>query len=127
MRDSPREPSDLAVANPGELLRELGELATCLGPALRPAGSDDLLGSLTETAQRLFGAVKESPSATAPLSAGVTDRARQASAVPWHAAASHFSPSRRADGTRGRSSPAARGRDAQCRDRGTSGGVTPHR
>lgn len=39
-----------------ELLRELGELATSLGPAVRPAGTDELLGSLTETARRLFGA-----------------------------------------------------------------------
>ena len=39
-----------------ELLRELGELATSLGPAVRPAGTDQLLRSLTETARRLFGA-----------------------------------------------------------------------
>lgn len=39
-----------------ELLRELGELATSLGPAVRPAGADELLRSLTETARRLFGA-----------------------------------------------------------------------
>ena len=39
-----------------ELLRELGELATSLGPAVRPAGTDELLHSLTETARRLFGA-----------------------------------------------------------------------
>ncbi len=38
------------------LLRELGELATALGPAIRPAGTDELLRSLTETARRLFGA-----------------------------------------------------------------------
>lgn len=56
MRSSSREPGDLAVANPGELLRELGELATSLCPALRPAGSDDVLRSLMETARRLFGA-----------------------------------------------------------------------
>lgn len=42
--------------NPDELLRELGELATSLGPAVRPAGTDELLRSLTETARRLFGA-----------------------------------------------------------------------
>jgi GAF domain-containing protein len=41
---------------PDELLRELGELATSLGPAVRPAGTDELLRSLTETARRLFGA-----------------------------------------------------------------------
>ncbi len=39
-----------------ELLRELGELASALGPAVRPAGTDELLRSLTETARRLFGA-----------------------------------------------------------------------
>jgi len=38
------------------LLSELGELATSLGPALRPTGTDELLRSLTETARRLFGA-----------------------------------------------------------------------
>lgn len=42
--------------NPDELLAELGELANSLGPAVRPAGTDELLGSLTETARRLFGA-----------------------------------------------------------------------
>ena len=42
--------------SPDELLRELGELATSLGPSVRPAGSDELLRSLTETARRLFGA-----------------------------------------------------------------------
>ena len=42
--------------NPDELLRELGELATSLGPAVRPVGTDELLRSLTETARRLFGA-----------------------------------------------------------------------
>src|SRR6201996_3663047 len=41
---------------PDELLRELGDLATALGPAVRPAGTDELLRSLTETARRLFGA-----------------------------------------------------------------------
>jgi GAF domain-containing protein len=44
------------VTSPDELLRELGELATLLGPAVRPAGTDELLRSLTETARRLFGA-----------------------------------------------------------------------
>lgn len=39
-----------------ELLRELSRLATSLGPALRPAGTDELLRSLTETARQLFGA-----------------------------------------------------------------------
>jgi subtilisin family serine protease len=38
--------------SPDKLLRELGELATSLGPAVRPAGTDDLLRSLTETARR---------------------------------------------------------------------------
>ena len=42
--------------SPDELLRELGELATSLGPAVRPAGTDELLRSLTETARQLFGA-----------------------------------------------------------------------
>ena len=42
--------------SPDELLRELGELATSLGPAVRPAGTDELLRSLAETARRLFGA-----------------------------------------------------------------------
>lgn len=41
---------------PDELLRELGELATSLGPAVRPAETDELLRSLTQTARRLFGA-----------------------------------------------------------------------
>jgi GAF domain-containing protein len=44
------------MTSPDDLLRELGELATSLGPAVRPAGTDELLRSLTETAQRLFGA-----------------------------------------------------------------------
>ena len=39
-----------------ELLAEIGELANSLGPAVRPAGTDELLTSLTETARRLFGA-----------------------------------------------------------------------
>jgi GAF domain-containing protein len=42
--------------NADDLLRELGELATSLGPAVQPAGTDELLRSLTETARRLFGA-----------------------------------------------------------------------
>ena len=42
--------------SPDELLRQLGELATSLGPAVRQAGADELLRSLTETARRLFGA-----------------------------------------------------------------------
>jgi hypothetical protein len=42
--------------SPDELLREVGELATSLGPAVRPVGTDELLCSLTETARRLFGA-----------------------------------------------------------------------
>jgi GAF domain-containing protein len=42
--------------NPDELLRQLGELATALAPAVRPAETDELLRSLTETARRLFGA-----------------------------------------------------------------------
>jgi GAF domain-containing protein len=41
---------------PDELLAEFGELANSLGPAVRPAGTDELLKSLTQTARRLFGA-----------------------------------------------------------------------
>jgi GAF domain-containing protein len=44
------------MTSPEALLRELGELATSLGPAIRPAETDELLRSLTETARRLFGA-----------------------------------------------------------------------
>ena len=39
-----------------DLLRELAELATSLGPAVRPVGTDELLRALTETARQLFGA-----------------------------------------------------------------------
>ncbi|MFY9933009.1 MAG: GAF domain-containing protein [Streptosporangiaceae bacterium] len=42
--------------SPEELLRELGDLATSLGPAVRPAGTDELLRALAETARQLFGA-----------------------------------------------------------------------
>jgi GAF domain-containing protein len=42
--------------NQEELLRELGQLATSLGPAVRPAETETLLRSLTETARQLFGA-----------------------------------------------------------------------
>ncbi len=42
--------------SPDELLAEIGELASSLGPAVRPAGTEELLRSLTETARRLFGA-----------------------------------------------------------------------
>ena len=42
--------------SPEDLLAELGAVATSLGPAVRPAGADELLRSLTETARRLFGA-----------------------------------------------------------------------
>jgi len=38
--------------SPDELLAELGELANSLGPAVRPAGTDELLKSITETARR---------------------------------------------------------------------------
>lgn len=44
------------MTSPDELLRELGELTTSLGPAVRPVGTDELLRSVTETARRLFGA-----------------------------------------------------------------------
>ena len=39
-----------------ELLRELARVATDLGPAVRPTGTDDLLRALTDTARQLFGA-----------------------------------------------------------------------
>jgi GAF domain-containing protein len=42
--------------SPDDLLRDLGALATSLGPAVRPVGSEELLRSLTETARQLFGA-----------------------------------------------------------------------
>jgi GAF domain-containing protein len=44
------------VSDADELARELGELASSLGPAVRPVGSDDVLRSITETARQLFGA-----------------------------------------------------------------------
>jgi GAF domain-containing protein len=44
------------VATADGLLRELADLATNLGPAVRPANTDELLRSLTDTARRLFGA-----------------------------------------------------------------------
>jgi GAF domain-containing protein len=42
--------------SPDELLAQIGALASSLGPAVRPAGTEELLTSLTETARRLFGA-----------------------------------------------------------------------
>lgn len=39
-----------------ELLAQIAELATSLGPAVRPVGSEELLRSLTGTARQLFGA-----------------------------------------------------------------------
>lgn len=44
------------MTGPDDLLRELGDLATALGPAIRPAGTQELLRSLTGTARQLFGA-----------------------------------------------------------------------
>lgn len=44
------------MTTPDDLLGELGRLAASLGPAIRPAGSDELLLALTETARQLFGA-----------------------------------------------------------------------
>src|SRR6202050_848954 len=54
-RPAPTRKGDTPM-NPDALLTELGELAPGLGPAVRPAGTDELLRSLTETARRLFGA-----------------------------------------------------------------------
>ncbi len=39
-----------------ELLAELASLASSIGPAVRPVGSEELLRSLTGTARQLFGA-----------------------------------------------------------------------
>lgn len=44
------------MTTPEDLLGELGALASNLGPAVRPVGSEELLHSLTETARQLFGA-----------------------------------------------------------------------
>jgi GAF domain-containing protein len=44
------------MTNADDLLAELGALATSLGPAVRPAGTEELLRALTETARQLFGA-----------------------------------------------------------------------
>jgi GAF domain-containing protein len=44
------------MTSPDDVLRELGELATSLGPGIRPAGTEELLRSLAETARQLFGA-----------------------------------------------------------------------
>jgi GAF domain-containing protein len=44
------------AVSPDGLLREIGSLASALGPAIRPAGTDELLRALTETARQLFGA-----------------------------------------------------------------------
>jgi GAF domain-containing protein len=44
------------MTSPEDLLGELGALASNLGPAVRPVGSDGLLRSLTDTARQLFGA-----------------------------------------------------------------------
>ena len=56
MARTPRNQPGTKTMSPDELLHELGELATSLGPAVRQAGTDELLRSLTETARRLFGA-----------------------------------------------------------------------
>lgn len=44
------------MATADELLHELGQLASDIGPAVRPAHTDELLTALTESARRLFGA-----------------------------------------------------------------------
>lgn len=44
------------MTSPDDLLAELAALASSLGPAVRPVGSDELLRSLTETARQIFGA-----------------------------------------------------------------------
>ncbi len=44
------------MASEESVLRELGALATALGPALRPPGNDALLQSLVGTARAMFGA-----------------------------------------------------------------------
>jgi hypothetical protein len=43
------------MSDRGELVRELGALASSLDPAVRPAGSGQVMHSLTETARKLFG------------------------------------------------------------------------
>ena len=46
------------MTTPAEtLLAELGTLASAVGPAFAPSGTDDLLLALTDTARQLFGAV----------------------------------------------------------------------
>jgi hypothetical protein len=49
------------VSDAGELARQLGELASSLGPAVRPVGSEAVLRSITETARQLFGVAACSP------------------------------------------------------------------
>ena len=51
------------MTSPDDLLRELGELAASLGPAVRPTGTEELLRALTETARQLFAAAACSPHA----------------------------------------------------------------
>lgn len=44
------------MTTPDDLLRDLGRVASDIGPALRPVGTDALLRALTDTARQLFGA-----------------------------------------------------------------------
>lgn len=44
------------MTTPDDLLRELAETATALGPAITPVAPDDLLKALTETAREVFNA-----------------------------------------------------------------------
>jgi GAF domain-containing protein len=44
------------VSSDGEILREVGRLASDVGTAIRPQGLDDLFRALTELARRTFGA-----------------------------------------------------------------------
>ena len=44
------------MTTPDELLTELGQLASALGPAVMPVGTESLLRALTGTAREIFGA-----------------------------------------------------------------------
>src|SRR5436190_1494142 len=56
---TPRVASVPGVAMPesgNDLLRKVARLATELGPALKPAGHQELVASITATARQVFGA-----------------------------------------------------------------------